>query len=1049
MGKKQHSKDRLFITQTEHKYLYGGKHEQVRRAYRRLPFNCCAITLCPFKNPVATRQGHLFDIEAIVPYIKQHQINPVTGKPMALKDLIQLHFRKNSDGAYFCPVTYKVFTDNTKIAAIATTGNVFAYDAVDELNIKPKNWTDLISGEPFKRKDIIVLQDPQDTSNREIDNFEHFRRAQLGQPGGVGAPNEAASTPATKNIRTNAATNRVLQELEAKRAEKRIVADKIRQGSSDVSEKDKILASLLHSSAPPSSDDASSADKKNGEGDGKATSGFQFSRFTTGDVSRSFTSSARAPVTESRAALASTDERNEKRWQMMRKLKKKGLVRLETTLGDLNLEIHCDFVPQTADNFMSLCSTKYYDGVLFHRIIKGFMMQGGDPTGTGTGGESIWKKPFRDEIDSRLSHDERGVVSMANAGPGTNRSQFFITFKACTHLDKKHAVFGRVVGGMETLDKIERVATGADDRPLDEVKIVRVHVFANPFDEYDAAEADGTDVVTQAKQREQAEQRKVHGTVVKIGNDWVAYDDLGDADVAAVPSTTCAKEESVGKYLEAQTTKVDATSAGTKRSWESTSSMPAPVPAIEGKKKAKSKSGGFGDFANWMEKYVIDKVIGEGTYGIVYKAREKGSQDFVAIKKFKTVADEQLSKREIQACSMLSHPYIVSYRHSFRHEGLLHLVFDYVCDSMFKMLSRNRTGIKPTQAQRLIYQLCQALHCCHSNHIIHRDVKPENILMDEHGNLKLCDFGEQLTLAQVWSARDDIRVMSNAGVARTVQFAGDPLSDYVATRWYRPPEQELRMDRYSFDADIWSVGCVLMELLTGRPLFPGNTQIDQINMIQEFLGPLPSSMSARVPRGVKSIKKPERSLACLLGDRPLPEGTLDFIHNTLQLDPANRLSAAGCLSHPFLRPLRDAEMQERKRQKQARALEGDDGIEEEIPGEKSERSEKSVPRDVRPDAKSPIDAKLGPRSFDFKLEDAADAKTPDTPQGKDRRRAYKKMDNNTEVHDGDDIQEIIECEDAALASVPRSKGARRRRHEETFDPLDAECYEDDFEDYHA
>jgi hypothetical protein len=93
-------------------------------------------------------------------------------------------------------------------------------------------------------------------------------------------------------------------------------------------------------------------------------------------------------------------------------MKKKGLVRLDTNYGAINLEIDCDFVPQTADNFMSLCQAKYYDGVLFHRIISGFMMQGGDPTGTGRGGESIWKKPFRDEIDSRLvreSHLRRSI----------------------------------------------------------------------------------------------------------------------------------------------------------------------------------------------------------------------------------------------------------------------------------------------------------------------------------------------------------------------------------------------------------------------------------------------------------------------------------------------------------------------------------------------------------------------------------------------------------------------------------------------------------------
>ncbi|POM62136.1 Peptidylprolyl isomerase, partial [Phytophthora palmivora] len=205
MGKNRHSKDRLFITQTEHKYLYGGKKQEIRRAYKRLPFNCCAITLCPFTNPVCTREGHLFDLEAVVPYVKEHEINPITGKPLALKELIQLHFSKNSQGEYFCPVTYKIFTDNTKIAAIATTGNVFCYEAIEELNIKPKNWTDLISGTKFKRKDIVILQDPQDFSNREIENFEHLRRAKASDN------NDHAQT-AARNIRTNAATDRILQE---------------------------------------------------------------------------------------------------------------------------------------------------------------------------------------------------------------------------------------------------------------------------------------------------------------------------------------------------------------------------------------------------------------------------------------------------------------------------------------------------------------------------------------------------------------------------------------------------------------------------------------------------------------------------------------------------------------------------------------------------------------------------------------------------------------------------------------------------------------------
>jgi peptidyl-prolyl cis-trans isomerase-like 1 len=128
---------------------------------------------------------------------------------------------------------------------------------------------------------------------------------------------------------------------------------------------------------------------------------------------------------------------------------------------------------QTCQNFAGLADAGKYNNVIFHRIIPGFMLQGGDPTGTGTGGESIWGGKFEDEIDSSLLHTGPGVLSMANSGPGTNGSQFFICLAATPHLNGKHTVFGQVVLGMDVVEKIGAVRTGAGDRPVEDVVILK------------------------------------------------------------------------------------------------------------------------------------------------------------------------------------------------------------------------------------------------------------------------------------------------------------------------------------------------------------------------------------------------------------------------------------------------------------------------------------------------------------------------------------------------------------------------------------------------
>ena len=130
---------------------------------------------------------------------------------------------------------------------------------------------------------------------------------------------------------------------------------------------------------------------------------------------------------------------------------KRYVATISTDNGDIKLELFADKAPNTVNNFVFLARDGYYDGVTFHRVIKGFMAQGGDPTGSGRGGPGY---KFADEFHPALRHDQPGILSMANAGPGTNGSQFFITYTETPHLDGKHSVFGRVIEGMDVLEAI-------------------------------------------------------------------------------------------------------------------------------------------------------------------------------------------------------------------------------------------------------------------------------------------------------------------------------------------------------------------------------------------------------------------------------------------------------------------------------------------------------------------------------------------------------------------------------------------------------------------
>lgn len=152
---------------------------------------------------------------------------------------------------------------------------------------------------------------------------------------------------------------------------------------------------------------------------------------------------------------------------------------LKTNKGEIEIELRADLAPKAVENFVTHSKNGYYNGLIFHRVIKNFMIQGGDPTGTGRSGESIWGKQFEDEFSSKAVFDRPGILAMANAGPNTNGSQFFITTVATYWLNGYHTIFGYVTKGMDVVEAIENVPTSGQsqgNKPLNEQKIISIEI---------------------------------------------------------------------------------------------------------------------------------------------------------------------------------------------------------------------------------------------------------------------------------------------------------------------------------------------------------------------------------------------------------------------------------------------------------------------------------------------------------------------------------------------------------------------------------------------
>jgi peptidylprolyl isomerase len=149
---------------------------------------------------------------------------------------------------------------------------------------------------------------------------------------------------------------------------------------------------------------------------------------------------------------------------------------VETNRGTFEVSLFSDIAPKTVENFVKHSQDHYYDNLTFHRVIPDFMIQGGDPSGNGTGGQSIWGKNFEDEFSPSVKFDKKGLLAMANRGPNTNGSQFFITTAETPWLNNKHTIFGEVIKGYDVVEKIEKTPTGAQNKPLEPQKILKITI---------------------------------------------------------------------------------------------------------------------------------------------------------------------------------------------------------------------------------------------------------------------------------------------------------------------------------------------------------------------------------------------------------------------------------------------------------------------------------------------------------------------------------------------------------------------------------------------
>lgn len=285
-----------------------------------------------------------------------------------------------------------------------------------------------------------------------------------------------------------------------------------------------------------------------------------------------------------------------------------------------------------------------------------------------------------------------------------------------------------------------------------------------------------------------------------------------------------------------------------------------------------------------MNRYRVIKGVGDGTYGSVFKAVNKKTGAIVAIKKMKKKFfswEECVKLREVQSLKKLNHPNIVKLKEVIRENDELFFVFEYLDKNLYEVMKGQNKQLSEAVIKKYIFQILSGLAYMHKNNFFHRDMKPENLLIQNDSICKLADFG----------------------LAREIR-SRPPFTDYVSTRWYRAPEVLLRSVKYNSPIDIWAVGAIMAELYTFRPLFPGTTEPDQIYKIASVLGTptdweggckLAADMNYKFPRFVKT------PLTQLIPQ--LSKEAASLLNDLLAWDPQKRPSAKQALEHPYFNGL--------------------------------------------------------------------------------------------------------------------------------------------------